>query len=35
VQKLFEIISEDRRERREAEIEAERTPAQKAEGWTP
>lgn len=35
VQKLFEIISEDRRKQREAQIEAEKTPEQKEEGWTP
>jgi GTP-binding protein len=35
VQKLYEIVSEDRRQRREAETEAQITPEQKAEGWTP
>ena len=35
VQKLFQIISEDRRAQREAQIEAEKTPEQKEEGWTP
>jgi GTP-binding protein len=35
VQKLFEIISEDKRAQREAQIEAEKTPEEKEEGWTP
>jgi hypothetical protein len=35
VQKLFEIISEDKRAQREAQIEAEKTPEEKQEGWTP
>ena len=35
IQKLYEIISEDRRERREAQIEAEMTPEEKEEGWHP
>ena len=34
-QKLFKIISEDRRAEREAQIEAEKTPEEKSEGWTP
>jgi GTP-binding protein len=35
IQKLYEIISEDRRERRAAQIEAEKTPEEREEGWTP
>jgi len=35
IQKLYEIIAEDRRHRREAEAEAQMTPEQKAEGWQP
>ena len=35
VQKLYEVIAEDRRQRREAETEAQMTPEQKAEGWQP
>ena len=35
VQKLFEIISVDKRAQREAQIEAEKTPEEKQEGWTP
>ena len=35
VQKLFEIISEDKRAQREAQIEAEKTPEERQEGWTP
>ncbi len=35
IQKLYEIIAEDRRERREAEEAARMTPEQKAEGWQP
>ena len=35
VRQLFEIISEDKRAQREAQIEAEKTPEEKQEGWTP
>jgi GTPase len=35
IQKLYAIISKDRAERREAEIEAGMTPEEKEEGWSP
>jgi len=35
VKKLYQIISEDRRAEREAQIEAEKTPEEKEEGWSP
>jgi GTPase len=35
VRKLYEIIAEDRRIRREFQVAAEQTPEEKSEGWTP
>ena len=35
IQKLYEIISADRAARREMQAEAEATPDEKAQGWTP
>jgi GTPase len=35
VQKLFHIVTEHRRAEREAQVEAEMTPEQKEEGWSP
>lgn len=35
IQKLYQVVADDRAARRAARVEAERTPEQKAEGWTP
>jgi GTP-binding protein len=35
IQKLYEIVRADKQAQREAEIEAQMTPEEKSEGWTP
>ena len=35
VRKLFQIVQDDRAAQRAAQVEAEKTPEEKEEGWTP